>query len=192
VAGALQATLRRRGEGPVPEFVVTVPVSGRRTTGATELGNDVSVRPVVVPAVGEPFDRLAETARRRPAREDAPVATAVLLVPIFRLLGRLHLFRWFTDRQRLVHTFVTNLRGPEEHLAFVGADVEEVIAVSGIAGNVTVAFAVLSYAGTLAVTLIADPDACPDLPRLRDDLQAELDLLVTPAGARRLKSHGGT
>ena len=83
-----------------------------------------------------------------------------------------------------MHTFVTNLRGPEERLAFLGAEVDEVIPVSGISGNVTVAFAVLSYAGTLAITLVADPDACPDLPRLRDDLQAELDLLVAPAGAR--------
>ena len=55
---------------------------------------------------------------------------------------------------------------------------KSVIAVSGISGNVTVAFAVLSYAGTLTITLVADPTACPDLAEMRKGLQAELDAVV--------------
>ena len=185
VAGALQATLHRRGEGLVPEFVITVPVSGRRATSATELGNDVSMRPVVVPALGEPAERLVATARRRPAPGDAASAASVaLLGPLFRLLAALRLFRWFTERQRLVHTFVTNLRGPTEHLAFLGAQVRDVIPVSSISGNVTVAFAVLSYAGTLVVTVVADSDAWPDLASIQGDLQTELDVLVCAAQGR--------
>ena len=31
-----------------------------------------------------------------------------------------------------------------------------------VTGNVTISFAALSYAGTLGITLITDPDACPD------------------------------
>jgi hypothetical protein len=71
--------------------------------------------------------------------------------------------------------------------------------VSPIVGNVTVAFAVLSYAGTLTVTIIADPSHCPDLQLLVAALQRELhrmtgDLLkgtarfnpVQPAGDRAL------
>jgi len=182
VAGALQATLSRRGEAGVPEFVISVPVSGRRATAATDLGNDVSVRPVAVPAVGDPLDRLAETARRRPPREEAPVNTAVVMDPVLRLLAALRLIHWLTDHQRMVNGFVTNLRGPEERLSFLGAEVREVIPVSGTAGNVTVAFAALSYAGTLVVTLVADPEVCPDLPQVRDDLQAELDRLLVVSG----------
>ena len=179
VAGAAVATLRRRGEEPPDELVMSVPVSGRRATGATDLGNDVSVRPVVVPAVGDPLDRLEETARRRPPRDAPAVDTAVLVNPMLRLLAALRLVHWFTDRQRLINGFVTNLRGPEERLAFLGAEVRSVVPVSGTAGNVTVAFACLSYAGTLVITLIADPDACPDLPRVRGDLQSELDGLIS-------------
>jgi hypothetical protein len=55
-----------------------------------------------------------------------------------------------------------------------------VIPVSPITGNVTVAFAVLSYAGTLVVTVIADPQRCPDLPVLVTHLQAQLNLLTNP------------
>ena len=108
--------------------------------------------------------------------------TAVVMDPVLRLLAALRLIHWLTDHQRMVNGFVTNLRGPEERLSFLGAEVREVIPVSGTAGNVTVAFAALSYAGTLVVTLVADPEVCPDLPQMRDDLQAELDRLLVVSG----------
>ena len=50
-----------------------------------------------------------------------------------------------------------------------------------ITGNITVAFAALSYAGSLNVTVIADPELCPDLPDIVQALQRELDVL-TAAG----------
>lgn len=106
----------------------------------------------------------------------APRGTsAELLGPLFRALARLGLFRWFVNRQRLVNSFVTNLRVPEERLTFLAASVTGLLPVAGISGNVTVAFAVMSYAGTLAVTIIADPDAVPDLHVLCAALQNELD-----------------
>ena len=37
------------------------------------------------------------------------------------------------------------------------------VPVTVTAGNVTVSFGVLSYAGTLAVTVVADPGRLPDL-----------------------------
>ena len=43
-------------------------------------------------------------------------------------------------------------------------------------GNVTVAFTALSYAGSLVITMSADPDTCPDLDRLHQELQRQLDL----------------
>jgi uncharacterized protein DUF1298 len=42
---------------------------------------------------------------------------------------------------------------------------------------------VLSYAGTLAVTVLADPDTCPDLELLAGTPQAELDRLAPAAPA---------
>jgi hypothetical protein len=52
----------------------------------------------------------------------------------------------------------------------------------GEAGNATVCFEVLSYAGTVAVTAVADPDRFPDLAALAAALHDELDL-VARAGA---------
>lgn len=45
-------------------------------------------------------------------------------------------------------------------------------------GNITVYFDVLSYAGTLTVTAIVDPDRFPDLGALTNGLRAELDLII--------------
>jgi hypothetical protein len=50
-----------------------------------------------------------------------------------------------------------------------------------VTGNVTVAFAVLSYAGTLTVTVTVDADAVPDSGLLVDALRAELDALTRGA-----------
>ena len=48
-------------------------------------------------------------------------------------------------------------------------------------GDVTVSFDALSYAGTLTVTAVADPDRVPDLPVLTAALRDQLAALVTPA-----------
>jgi diacylglycerol O-acyltransferase / wax synthase len=181
VTGALRAVLRHRGEN-VDRFVVSVPVAGRRQATAGHLGNQVGVMPVAVTVSGDPQQRLAaiaETTReRRPAD---PGASAALLGPVFRVLAGLGVFRWFVERQRLVTTMVTNLRGPDVRLSFLGARITDVVPVSPITGNVTVVFAVLSYAGALVLTVVVDPGRCPDLPFLRAQLQTELDRLTTPS-----------
>jgi len=85
-----------------------------------------------------------------------------------------------------------NLPGPDVRLSFLAAPIVEVIPVSSITGNVTVAFAVLSYAGSLAVTVVADPLRCPDLPILVTRLRSELDMLATgpaPGPARPEPDH---
>jgi diacylglycerol O-acyltransferase len=178
VTGALYAVLRHRGEN-VDRFVISVPTSGRRAATPGHLGNQVGVMPVPVTVAGDAHQRLAAIAHTTRNRKPAnPSASAALLGPAFRTLARLGALRWFLNRQRLVTTLVTNLRGPDRRLSFLTAPITEVIPVSPITGNVTVAFAVLSYAGTLLVTVIADPQRCPDLPVLVAHLQKELDLLT--------------
>ena len=47
-----------------------------------------------------------------------------------------------------------------------------------ITGNITVAFTVLSYAGMLTVTVIADPEQCLDYQAIGAAVQRELNMLV--------------
>jgi len=180
VSGALRTQMAGRGER-IDQIVVSVPVSGRAEASPARLGNQVGVTPVMIPAAGAPLDRLAaiaEITRRHKSRTRG--ASAALIAPAFRLLAALGMLRWLAERQHLVTCFVTNLRGPDVPVSFLGAAVCQMIPLVGVAGNVTVAFAVLSYAGTLTVAVMVDADACPDSGTLIAALQRELDALTTP------------
>lgn len=106
------------------------------------------------------------------------------LVAVFRLLARLGALTWFVDHQRSITTFATNLRGPGESMTFMGARVCEIVAIASTVGNTTVAFAAMSCCRTLAVTLTADLDRCPELPRIAAVLRGELETM-TGAGCAR-------
>ncbi|TFB99247.1 MULTISPECIES: wax ester/triacylglycerol synthase domain-containing protein [unclassified Cryobacterium] len=180
IGGALHGLLEQRGERQ-ETFVLSVPFSGRRQAAAGELGNQSGVIPIRVPGVGHPFTRLDAVATATRAAKLAPAgASTALLGPFFRLLARLGLFQRFISRQRAIHTFVTNLRGPAEPLAIFGCPVTGLVPLTGPTGNVTVSFAVLSYAGSIEVTLAADPDTCPDLDALRALLEHEFAALLHP------------
>jgi len=179
VSGALAAVLHHRGES-ARTFVFSVPVSGRPDTAATALGNQVGAMLVEVPHEPNRTQRLTVIAETTCARRGAlgRGASAVLLGPAFRLLAQIGAFRWYVDRQRLITTLVTNVHGPKTPLAFLGATVVDVVPVSQITGNVTISFVALSYCGTLVVTLIADPEHCPDLHLILGELQNELNKLT--------------
>ena len=177
IAAALHRLLVVRGER-VDEFVISVPFSARRQASAGDLGNKSGVIPLHVPGVGDTARRLESLAvATRAAKQAQRGASTALLGPFFRLLAAAGLFRLFIDRQRLIHTFVSNVRGPESRLSLLGCPITSIIPLSSASGNVTVSFAVLSYAGTLTITLIADPDTCPDLSDLRDALEEEVRVL---------------
>jgi diacylglycerol O-acyltransferase len=178
LTGALSTLLHARGE-TVDHIVVSVPVSARTSATAARLGNEVGVMPVVLPAGGDARCRLRQVATETRTRKTrTPGGSAALLAPVFRTLAACGVLRLFVDHQRLVHTFVTNLRGPDRLLRFNRATVSTVIPVTPTTGNVTVAFAVLSYAGTLTITVTADPDRMPDLPVLVAALRANLSALT--------------
>jgi diacylglycerol O-acyltransferase len=175
VAGALQTLLAARGE-QLGEVTITVPVAARRAaaTGG-ELGNQIGIMPVTVPATGDLGARITRTAAiTRERKAHVRGASAAVFVPAFLLLARTGLLRWFADHQRAVHTFVTNLRGPEDPLTFGGAMVRAIILIPSTTGNVTVAFAASSYAGTLCITILSDPARLPDAPALAATLRHEL------------------
>ena len=71
----------------------------------------------------------------------------------------------------MIHTFVSNLRGPDTALTLLGYPITGVVPLSVATGNVTVSFTALSYARSLVITISADPDTCPDSDRLQQELQ---------------------
>ena len=107
-------------------------------------------------------------------------------MPAFLLLARTGMLSWFTSHQRVVQTFVTNLRGPGDPLTFGGAAVRAIIPIPSTTGNVTVTFAAASYAGTLRITILSDPARTPDAAALRHELSAEVQALLPPGPFRHL------
>jgi hypothetical protein len=166
LGGAVIQLLAHRGESP-GWLVVSVPVSGRTAADPEHLGNRTGVRPVRIPLLADDRDRLDAVVGITRAAADAPRASSSAPLGVaFRLLARLGLFAWFIDHQHLVDTFETNLRGPEERLHLGGHPIRALIPMAVNPGNVGVSFDVLSYAGTLGVTVVADPEAVPDLDLL--------------------------
>ncbi len=174
VAGALQALLASRGE-ELDLVTASVPVSARQAATGGQLGNQVGVMPVALPTGGDLAARVAQVAAITRERKTAVRGTsaAVLGLP-FRLLAPTGVLRWFINRQRLIHTFVTNLRGPAEPLTLAGAPVRALIAIPNTTGNVTVTFGALSYGGTLRITVLSDPSRVPDVAALTAALRRDL------------------
>lgn len=184
VGGAVNALLAHRGEHVDP-VVVSMPVSGRPLAAAATLGNQVGVVPVAVPTGVSPQECLAAVAAStRTRRNQERGASAALLAPAFRALAAVHLVRWVVNHQHLVHTFATNLRGPDAPVSFLGATVSDIVPLNVLAGNVAVDFAVLSYAGSITITATADPDVVPELDVLADALTRQLELLCGHAESR--------
>ena len=180
VAAALHRVLLARGESVDP-IVITVPVSGRPPEGEPDLGNMVSPMLVSVPTTGDVAPRLQQVAaqvRAHKASATGPPPIAVL-GPVFRLLASLGGYGWYMNHQRRMHTLLSHVRGPAEPLTFDGRPITSAIPV-GVAdgGNVAAYFEVLSYAGTVTISTIVDPDHFPDLDGFARELRRQLDLVV--------------
>src|SRR5690606_14870378 len=110
----------------------------------------------------------------------AQASAANLFAPLFRLLAGLGLHRWYLRRQRRIHTLVSNVRGPDPPLEFAGTTITGIIPVAvSETGNANVSFEMRSYDGTIAITLIADPDGMPDLYVLTARLREEVAGITT-------------
>jgi hypothetical protein len=178
ITGALRHLLVERGE-LIDEFVISVPFSSRRGAVPGSLGNQSGAVPIRLPAAGAALDRLRAVANiTRVAKRSPRGASVAVLGPLFRGLARIGLYQRFVDHQRVVHTFVTNLKGPTSALSLGRFPIVGIVPLTLAVGNVTLSFAVLSYKGRLSVTIASDLTACPDLDVLRYSLAAELSTIT--------------
>ena len=189
VCGALGRLLRQRGEA-VDRIVVSVPVADRRVTPGAA-GNHVGAMLVRLPTTGLLRQRVREIAAITAKRKALQPPSSSMLTFSIRVMGALGVLQHAMDHQRSVNTFVTDLPGPVRRRTFLAAPVTHMIAVPTVEGNVTTAFAALSYAGTLTITALVDPDACPDLPALALHLQEAVTALPRIPGASAGFARGG-
>jgi len=163
VAGGLRQLLAGRGE-PIDRLVLRamVPISLHHEQPGQARGNQPGWMMVPLP-LGEPDParRLALIAAETAAR--AHKARPQTGSGIFRFVaGQRAWYRHF-PRQRSVNLVVTNVPGPSAPLYLAGARLLGLFPVVPVMGNLTLVVAVLSYAGQLNLTAVADQDGCPDV-----------------------------
>ena len=181
VAGGLRELLRRRGEATDGLVLrAAVPVSLHRGAREHASGNIDGGMNVPLP-VGEadPFTRLrliADATAVLKSKATSQVFTGILASSAIQKLGLL-----FMTRQRLVNVYVANVPGPSAALYLGPARLTEVFAFVPLLGNVTLGVGVLSYAGQLNITVVADRDSCADLPVFAEALRSALAELTAGA-----------
>jgi diacylglycerol O-acyltransferase len=158
IAAGLRELLLARGEA-VEDLAprAFVPVALRRErTGGNRTGGMFVPLPV---GVADPARRLrliaAETAARR--RVSHPSAGTLMPGAVLQ-----RVFLKLMAHQRWANTYLGNVPGPAEPLRIAGVPVLELFPLVPLIGNVTLGVGALSYAGQLNLTVVADPDACPD------------------------------
>ena len=181
VAGGLGQLLASRGEdvaGLVQRAMVTISLHDEQPGQAH--GNKPGWMMVPLP-LGEPdpVRRLELIAAETAARKHKPhpeVGSG-----IFRFIAGQRVWYWLFPRQRSVNLVVTNVPGPPVPLYLAGARVLELFPTLPVMGNLTLVVAVLSYAGQLNITAVADPDGCPDVEVLARGVRSALDDLALHA-----------
>jgi diacylglycerol O-acyltransferase len=178
VAGGLRQLLAGRGEdvrGLVQRAMVTISTHDEAPGQAR--GNKPGWMMVPLP-LGEPdpVRRLgliaAETAaRKHKARPEAGSG-------IFRFVAGQRVWYRLFPRQRSVNLVVSNVPGPPVPLYLAGARLLELFPMMPTMGNLTLVVAVLSYAGQLNLTAVADRDGCPDLEVFTQGVRTTLDDLA--------------
>ncbi|PWU47175.1 hypothetical protein DLE60_19280 [Micromonospora globispora] len=80
----------------------------------------------------------------------------------------------------MTNVIESNVVGWPEPIIVLGAPVLDVVPVSLLAGNLTLSFLALSYAGCLTITVCADADRHPDLPVLLAAMRTDWTVLADP------------
>jgi WS/DGAT/MGAT family acyltransferase len=178
IAGGLRDLLQSRGEH-IGDLVLRtmVPISLHREQPGQARGNQDSTMVVPLP-VGEPdpLRRLhlitaQTTERKKKARP--PVTSG-----IFQFTAAQRALCRHLPRQRYMNISLSNVPGPPIPLYLAGAPLLEVFPLVPIVGNTTLAVVVLSYAGQLNLTAVADRDGCPDVEVFASGVRNALDELA--------------
>ncbi|NNE72226.1 MAG: wax ester/triacylglycerol synthase family O-acyltransferase [Acidimicrobiales bacterium] len=158
-----------------------VPVSLRTKGVAEEPGNQVGGMLVELPVSEPDRRRRLATVCRRTRRVKAAHEGEGLGVVLHSLdhvpSPWISLGARMVAEQRMANLVVTNMRGPESRLYFLGATINEIIPIVPLAPHLGLGVAILSYVGGVTISLSGDPEVCADLDALAESLIAELQLL---------------
>jgi WS/DGAT/MGAT family acyltransferase len=184
VAGGLRELLTSRGEdvqGLAQRAMVTISLHDEQPWQAE--GNKPGWMMVPLP-LGEPdpVRRLELIAAETAARKHKPRVEAGS--GIFRFVAIQRVWYRLFPRQRSVNLVVTNAPGPPVPLYLAGARLLEVFPMMPTMGNLTLVVGVLSYAGQLNISAVADREGCPDVEVFAEGVRKALGELARTGADR--------
>ena len=177
IAGALGRTVGAE-DARRPHLDAVIPVDLRQGDVADpdELGNHFGLAFVRLPhRVVEPASRLATICEQTRAVKASPepAVTHAALGAVSRLHPKAQ-HAWIDGFIKDAAAVVTNIPGPRHLVSLAGEPVQGMFLIVPSTGPIGVGVSLLSYAGSAAVTVIADRSSMPDCPRFVDHLEAEL------------------
>ncbi|MEA2494299.1 MAG: diacylglycerol O-acyltransferase / wax synthase [Thermoleophilaceae bacterium] len=186
-AGAVRRWLIEHDELPDTPLVAQIPVSVRTDEQAGTYGNRILLMSVPFHTdIADPVERLQTTheslsdmKERHKALPAELLQDANHFIPpaVFHRAARLT-FRLSTGVGRPAwNLVVSNVPGPQFPLYMAGAKVVANYPVSVITDGMGLNITVMSYNGRMDYGIVADRDQMPDVDRLMDWLQDELDAL---------------
>jgi WS/DGAT/MGAT family acyltransferase len=190
-AGAVRRWLVEHDELPPTPLVAQIPVSVRTGEQAGTYGNRILLMSVPFHTdIADPVDRLrttheslADMKERHKALPAELLQDANHFIPpaVFHRAARLT-FRLSTGVGRPAwNLVVSNVPGPQFPLYMAGAKLVANYPVSVITDGMGLNITVMSYNGRMDYGIVADRDQMPDVGRLMDWLQDELDALKPAA-----------
>ena len=174
VTGALHQLLTDRGER-LDTVVVSVPFAARTRTEPDQLGNRSGVIPVKLPdqrRILRPPDRgIGDHASCQALRAGSLHSCLGTRLPAAGPTRHCTNTSLITSHSCIPSSATSAVRTYRS--AVLGCRVLDVIPLSVATGNVTVSFTALSYDNRLVITMIFDPETCPDADRLGDALKSQ-------------------
>jgi WS/DGAT/MGAT family acyltransferase len=186
VAGALRSFLISRGgrtEGV--ELRALVPVSVRTEGEHNQFGNRIVVMRGPLPVyIADPVQRLRFVSQAMDGLKESKQALGAEVIAGVQnfapptLLAQASRLNFST---RLFNLLVTNVPGPQFPLYVLGREILEAYPIAFLPENHALAIAIMSYNGQMNFGLLGDFDAVSDIESIGENIQQELNALVTLA-----------
>jgi len=175
---AVERYAEEQGNESNQDFVrIICPVDMRRNETASHDGNRISTISVEVPFfVGDPLDRLTAVARYSRVMKESQLATlidGVLSLPSLAHASIQPLI-WKAAPSvfaTLGHMWCTNVPGPPMPLYLLGHKLLNVAGFFPLNPTMGLASVVVSYSGTITISLVADKGIIPEVGTLKTYLQ---------------------
>jgi len=190
VAGALRSYLRRRGTDPTRMTMrAMVPIDLRPPQDTTQLGNEFGLVILDLPVCAATWTaRLAQTKASMDTLKHSAEAPGIRL--LLDLFGRGPkalediACEIFGSKASLV---LTNVIGPAETIRLAGVPVDRLaFCVPHPGDRIGMGVSILSYRGSVTLTVIADAGLVPDPHRITQAFNREVAAMIRQTGRRRL------